>query len=49
MQTGNTDFIRKKDFPSLFSIHNAIGLSRHEQVCFSGLSFERYLSHHWAT
>ena len=49
MQTGNTDFIRKKDFASLFSIHNTIALSRHEQVYFSGLSFERYLSHHRAT
>ena len=23
-------------------------LSRHEQVCLSGLLFERYFSHHWA-
>ena len=26
--------------------NNAIGLSRHEQVCLSGLRFERYFSHH---
>ena len=28
---------------------NTVSLSRHEQVCLSGLRFERYFSHHWAT
>ena len=32
--------IRKKIFACLFSIHNAISLSGHEQVCLSGLLFE---------
>ena len=27
---------------------NIISLSRHEQVCLSGLRFERYFSHHRA-
>ena len=26
---------------------NTISLSCHEQVCLSGLCFERYFSHHW--
>ena len=38
--------IRKNVFACLFSIHNTISLSRHEQVCLSGLRFERYFSHH---
>ena len=29
--------IRKNIFACLFSIHNTISLSRHEQVCLSGL------------
>ena len=29
--------------------HNTISLSCHEQVCLSGLRFERYFSHHRAT
>ena len=29
--------------------NNTISLSCHEQVCLSGLRFERYFSHHWAT
>ena len=41
--------IRKNIFACLFSIHNIISLSRHEQVCLSGLRFERYFSHHRAT
>ena len=28
--------------------YNKISLSRHEQVCLSGLRFERYFSHHRA-
>ena len=36
----------KNIFAYLFSIHNTISLSRHEQVCLSRLHFERYLSHH---
>ena len=30
----------------LFSVHNTISLSRHEQVCLMRLCFERYFSHH---
>ena len=30
----------KNIFASLFSIHNTISLSRHEQVCLSGLLFQ---------
>ena len=41
--------IRKNIFACLFSIHNTISLSRYEQVCLSGLRFERYFSHHRAT
>ena len=37
---------RKNIFDCLFSIHNIISLSRHEQVYLSGLRFERYFSHH---
>ena len=33
----------------LFSVHNTISLSRHEQVCLVRLSFEGYFSHHRAT
>ena len=36
--------IRKYIFACLFSIHNTINLSYHEQVCLSGLRFERYFS-----
>ena len=32
----------------LFSIHNTISLSRHEQVRLRKLRFERYFSHHRA-
>ena len=39
---------RKNIFACLFSIHNTISLSRHEQVCLRGLRFERYYSHHRA-
>ena len=31
-----------------FNSDDTISLSCHEQVCLSGLSFERYFSHHWA-
>ena len=40
--------IRKNIFACLFSIHNTISLSRHEQVCLMRLRFERYFSHHRA-
>ena len=32
-----------------FRVTNTIGLSSHEQLCLSGLRFERYFSHHRAT
>ena len=38
--------IRKNIFACLFSIHNTISLSCHDQVCLSKLRFERYFSHH---
>ena len=38
--------MRKNIFASLFSVHKTISLSRHEQVCLSGLRFGRYFSHH---
>ena len=41
--------IRKNIFACLFSVHNTISLSRHEQVCLIRLPFERYFSHHRAT
>ena len=41
-------FLSKNIFACSFSIHNTISLSRHEQVCLSGLCFERYFSYHWA-
>ena len=40
---------RKNISACRFSIHNTISLSPHEQVCLSGLLFERYFSHHRAT
>ena len=40
--------IRKNIFACLFSAHNTISLSRHEQVCLMRLRFERYFSHHRA-
>ena len=40
--------IRKNIFNCLFSVHNNISLSRHEQVCLMRLRFERYFSHHRA-
>ena len=40
--------IHENIFGCLFSVHNTIGLSRHEQVCLIRLRFERYFSHHWA-
>ena len=44
----DTNIIHKDIFACLFSIHNTISLSCHEQVCLSGLHFERYFSDHWA-
>ena len=41
--------IRKNIFDCLFSVHNAISLSCHEQVCLIRLPFERYFSHHRET
>ena len=41
--------IRKNIFACLFSVHNTISLSCHEQVCLISLPFERYFSHHRAT
>ena len=44
--------IRNNIFACLFSLHNIISLSRHEQVCeakFVRLSFERYFSNYRAT
>ena len=38
--------ILKNIFAYLFSVHNAISLSCHEQVCLMRLRFERYFSHH---
>ena len=38
-------FIPKNMFTSLFSVHNTISLSHHEQVCLIRLHFERYFSH----
>ena len=37
--------VRKNIFACLFSVHNKISLSRHEQVCLMRLRFERYFSH----
>ena len=37
--------ILKNIFACLFSVHNTISLSRHEQVCLMRLRFERYFSH----
>ena len=36
-------------FACLFSVHNTISLSVHEQLCLIRLHFERYFSHHLAT
>ena len=38
-------YLRKNIFACLFSVHNTISLSRHEQVCLMRLRFERYFSH----
>ena len=50
-QTSNISIldIRKNIFACLFSVLNAISLSRHEQVCLIRLRFERHFSHHCAT
>ena len=39
--------IRKTIFPYLFSVHNAVTLSSHEQVCLMRLRFKRYFSHEY--
>ena len=36
--------LRKNIFACLFSVHNAVSLLRHEQVCLTRLCFERYFS-----
>ena len=36
-------------FACLFSAHDKIRLSHHEQVCLMKLRFERYIFHHRAT
>ena len=38
----------KNIFTCLFSVHNKISLSRHEQVRLTRLRFKRYFSHHRA-
>ena len=38
--------LRKNIFAHLFSVHNTISLSPHEQVCLIRLRYERYFSHH---
>ena len=38
--------ICKNIFACLFSVHNTISLSLHEQVCLMRLHFKRYFSHH---
>ena len=38
--------IRKNIFTCLFSVHDTISLSSHEQVCLIRLRFERYFSHY---
>ena len=40
--------IRKNIFAALFSVHETIRLSRHEQVCLIRLHFKRCFSHHRA-
>ena len=40
------DQIRKNIFACLFSVHNTISLSRHEQTCSIRLLFERFFSYH---
>ena len=35
--------VYKNIFASLFSVHNIISLSRHNQLCLMRLRFERYL------
>ena len=48
LQLDSGILIHKDICACLFSIHNTINLSCHEQVCLSGLRFERYFSHHRA-
>ena len=47
-QVENKQYIHENIFACLFSVHNRIGLSPHEQVCLIRLRFERYFSHHRA-
>ena len=50
IMNNNTDNVKRKNiFACLFSVHNTISLSRHEQVCLMRLRLERYFSHHRAT
>ena len=42
-------FIHKNNFACLFSVHNTVSLSRHEQVSLMRLRFKRHFSHHQAT
>ena len=42
----NSFALRKNICTCLFSVHNTVSLSRHEQVCLIKLRFERYFSHH---
>ena len=37
---------KKISYACLFSVHNTISLSRHEQVCLIRLRFVKYFSHH---
>ena len=45
--TGNSYILETSAF-DLKKFNNTIRLSRHEQVCLSGLRFDRYFSHHRA-
>ena len=43
-ETNMLTSIHKKVFACLFSVHNTVSLSHHDQVCIMRLRFERYLS-----
>ena len=43
----NVDKGHKNIFACLFSVHNTITLSCHEQVWLMRLRFEKYSYHHW--
>ena len=38
----------KNIFACLFSVHNIISLSHHDQVSLMRLRFKKYFFHHWA-